>query len=106
MFSTLPYTQMRISSLIENEAIDTRSAAQRAVHNVVCALKSGNAAESGASDNGSAVSSWLTRISYLDKEISKQQGLLNKLTQGSRGVISKWVSLHLEQHRCTMVLQL
>ncbi|GFH16721.1 uncharacterized protein HaLaN_13200 [Haematococcus lacustris] len=79
---------IRLSVLIENEAIDTRSAAQRAVYSIVSSLKSSSQPSSNDA-LGSAVSSWLGHLSQIEREITKQQALAHKLSTSNRGAVSK-----------------
>lgn len=78
---------VRLAGLLSNEAPDTLGAAQRAVHGVVSALKS------AVSDQGhgetDAAAGWLSRINTVDKDIAKQQGLMQKLAATNGGVVTK-----------------
>jgi hypothetical protein len=56
---------------------------------VIAALKSAGTQSSVGQEEAQAASAWISRISYLDKEISKQQALLAKLAHSSGSVISK-----------------
>ncbi len=78
---------VRLSSLLSDEAPDTIGAAQRAVRSVVVALKSPS--ESPSSGDTSALSGWVSRVGAVEKDISKQQGLLQKLSSSSGGVVTK-----------------
>lgn len=77
---------IRLASLLADEAPDTLGAAQRAARNVVASLKSGEVPVNGGSE---AVTTWLSRVSGADKEIAKQQSMLEKLTASSAGVVTK-----------------
>jgi hypothetical protein len=78
---------VRLSALLEGEGPDTQGAAKRAIHSVVAAMKTSVSDQtSGDSD---AASSWISRISNVDREINKQQGLLQKLSSANGGVTTK-----------------
>ncbi len=79
---------VRMAGLLAHEAPDTLGAAQRAVHSVVAALKSAVSAQSGSGDTDAAAG-WLSRIGAVDKDIAKQQGLLQKLSATNGGVVTK-----------------
>jgi hypothetical protein len=79
---------VRLSSLLSDEAPDTIGAAQRAVRSVVVALKAPADSPSSGGDT-SALSGWVSRVGAVDKDISKQQGLLQKLASSSAGVVTK-----------------
>lgn len=82
--------QVRLSVLVEDDAIDTKGAAQRAVFNALSAVKLGEQSGAvGSNDGASAASAWLNSIHKLDKEIAHDQQLLAKLLQSSGGVVSK-----------------
>mmetsp|Transcript_23256 Transcript_23256/g.59402 ORF Transcript_23256/g.59402 Transcript_23256/m.59402 type:complete len:735 (-) Transcript_23256:473-2677(-) len=87
---TLASLLVRLSVLIEDDAVDTRGAAQRAVHNALAAVKLGEQSGSDGSNEGaSAAAAWLNSIHKLDKDIAHDQQLLQKLLQSSGGVVSK-----------------
>lgn len=81
---------MRLSALIEDGPLDTKGAAQRAVDSVLTSLR-GKEASAGADKDGkgAAVSTWLSSITKIDKDIAHEQALLQKLLSTSRGVVSK-----------------
>jgi hypothetical protein len=84
---TLASQLVRLASLLIGEAPDTLGAAQRAVHSVVAALKTAVGDQShGQTD---AAAGWISRISNVDKEIVKQQGMLQKIAASSGGVVTK-----------------
>mmetsp|Transcript_1311 Transcript_1311/g.2845 ORF Transcript_1311/g.2845 Transcript_1311/m.2845 type:complete len:697 (-) Transcript_1311:591-2681(-) len=78
---------VRLSGLLSDEAPDTLGAAQRAVSSVIAALKTG-VQDQGSGDTG-ALSAWVGKVSTIDKDIAKQQGLLQKLAATSGGVVTK-----------------
>lgn len=86
--SSLASQLVRLATLLVDEAPDTLGAAQRAVHGTLASLKAGTAAAGGRGDSD-AVSAWLSRIDHADKEIRKQEGLLQKLHATSGGVVTK-----------------
>ncbi|GAX83818.1 hypothetical protein CEUSTIGMA_g11243.t1 [Chlamydomonas eustigma] len=84
---TLAMYLVRLSALLEREGPDTQGAAKRAVHSVVAAMKT--VVSDLISGDSDTASSWLSRISSVDAEISKQQGLLQKLSFANGGVTTK-----------------
>ena len=84
---TLVTQLVRLAGLLGNEAPDTLGAAQRAVHSVVSALKS--AVNDQGGDSGIAAG-WISRISTVDKEILRNQSMLQKLAASAdKSVVTK-----------------
>ena len=77
---------VRLSGLLADETPDTVIAAQRAINNTIAALKS---AGEGSQADASPIGAWLNRVSNIDKEIARQQGMLQKLVVTNKGSITK-----------------
>lgn len=87
VLDALSGTLVRLSGLLLEESPDTVGAAQRAVHNIITALKS--SAQGGSDADASPVSAWLNRVNAIDKEIARQQGMLQKLGVTNKGAITR-----------------
>ncbi|GIL55905.1 hypothetical protein Vafri_11333 [Volvox africanus] len=87
--NTLASILLRLSNSLSQDALDTVGAAQRAVSSLVQALKS--AAEQGEAEVEAAnpVAAWLSRVSALDKEISRQQAHLQGLGAANKNVMTR-----------------
>jgi hypothetical protein len=81
---TLVAQLVRLAGLLGNEAPDTLGAAQRAVHSVVSALKSAVNEQGG--EQGAAAG-WISRIGHVDKEIARNQGMLQKLAASAENSV-------------------
>lgn len=84
---TVATTISRLATLLENDAPDTVGAAQRAVHNVVAALK--RKGEATDESDGNQLSSWVSKLNSLEHEIQKQQSSLARLAKSSNGAVAK-----------------
>ncbi|KAF5834942.1 hypothetical protein DUNSADRAFT_8130 [Dunaliella salina] len=71
--SSLATTLARLSSLLEGETPDTRGAGSRAVQAVIASLKAPRKAAQELTSS-TATSSWINRISSIDKQIQQEQG--------------------------------
>lgn len=83
---------VRLSSTLADDAPDTLGAAQRAVSSLVQTFKS--AASQGPADieASNPVAAWLNRVAALDKEIGRQQALLQKLGAANKNVVTRSVA--------------
>ncbi|PNW87759.1 hypothetical protein CHLRE_01g001100v5 [Chlamydomonas reinhardtii] len=80
---------VRLSTTLADDAPDTHGAAQRTVTNVVQALKAAANQDPAELEAANPVASWLSRVNTLDKEIGRQQALLQKLGAANKGVVTR-----------------
>lgn len=83
---------VRLSTTLADDAPDTHGAAQRTVTNVVQALKAAANQDPAELEAANPVASWLSRVNTLDKEIGRQQALLQKLGAANKGVVTRCVA--------------
>ncbi|PNH08265.1 hypothetical protein TSOC_005200 [Tetrabaena socialis] len=80
---------VRLSNSLADDAPDTLGAAQRAVTGLVKALKAAAQQGPAEADAANPVAAWLSRVAVLDKDIARQQGLLQKLSAANKGVVTR-----------------
>ncbi|KAG2422462.1 hypothetical protein HXX76_015986 [Chlamydomonas incerta] len=80
---------VRLSSTLADDAPDTHGAAQRTVTNVVQALKAAANQDPAEAEAANPVAAWLARVNTLDKEIGRQQALLQKLGAANKGAVTR-----------------
>lgn len=89
--ATLTSALDRLAGLVADDAPDTLGAAQRAVQSVIAALKVASDGDDEALDTAAsgAQGGGLGRVMALEQQAMKQQATLTKLTQASKGIVSK-----------------
>ncbi|GIL76617.1 hypothetical protein Vretimale_8870 [Volvox reticuliferus] len=87
--NTLANILLRLSNSLSQDALDTLGAAQRAVSSLVQALKSAAVKDEAEVEAANPLAAWLTRVSALDKEIARQQALLQKFGLANKNVVTR-----------------